>query len=61
MGMLFASAKEGNSVVAAAPPLKPAAARCGPLARLLLAWLKPGPSGTRHSKVFAHNALEDAL
>jgi hypothetical protein len=49
----FASAKEGNSVVAAAPLLRPAAARCGALVWVLLAGLKPCPSGPCHGRVVA--------
>jgi len=38
--------KEGNSVVAALPPLRPSAERYGPLARAFTARLKPCPSAS---------------
>jgi hypothetical protein len=56
----FATAQEGNSVVAALPSLRPAAARCGALVRLLLAWLKACPSGLCLNKTFARKKLEAA-
>ena len=50
---LFRLCQKDNSVVAAAPSLRPAAARSGPLVRVLLAGLKPCPSGPCHGGVVA--------